>query len=182
MTQYTIALFVHLFVVVSAFSMAWLIHHGLFQMHRARTVAEARAAVGLVGRLGPRMPLYALALFLSGAWLTAQRWPWNTPWLTAAFIGLTLMLVFGVAVLRPRLLKLRTALGEQDGPIPAPARTLMRDGTLWVGANVQPMIAMGIMFDMTIKPTLGASLGFIGIAMGVGALAALPFVREKPVA
>jgi uncharacterized membrane protein SirB2 len=180
-TTYTIALFLHFLAVVAAFGATSVLHSALFRMHKARRAAEARDAVATVARVAPRMPIFALALFLTGAWLTIQSWQWSAPWIDAGIVGLVVMVALGGVILRPRLMALRQALGEGEGPLTAEQIALSRNTTLWVGAMIPPMIATGIMFDMVTKPSMGMSLVFIAIAMAIGAVGGLRFARmPKP--
>ncbi len=173
MNLYLLALFLHISAVVAAFSATTVLHQGVWRLFRADTAAEARAAAIQVARSGGRMPLFALALFLTGSWLVVQQWRWNAPWVEAGIAGLVTMVALGGAVLRPRLLAILNAIGSAEGPLPEAAARL-RVRPLWSGAFIPPMIATGIMFDMVMKPSLAWSLGVIAICVVIALAAPMP--------
>lgn len=174
MSTYLLALFLHLSAVVAAFCAVAIIHHGVLRLYRAGTVAQAREAAGLVGWVGPRMPLFALALFLTGAWLVTQQWRWNAPWVDAGITGLVLLIAVGGGFLRPKLNAIQALLAQGDGPVPDAVTAALRERGLWIGVSVQPFIAAAVMFDMVMKPELGWALAFIAMAMVLGAMTPMP--------
>lgn len=169
MDSYLLALFIHLLVVVLAFCAITLIHFHLWHLSRTEQVAEARQSIGGITPLVRTMPLIALALFLTGAYMTQVRWTWRTPWVGLAIGGLAAILVIGLGLLRPRLLRAGRALAQAGDPRLGPeTQVFTRDRVLWIGASVQPLLVAGVMFVMVFKP--GVAVGVIGllVAMAIG--------------
>jgi hypothetical protein len=138
-------LFLHLLVVVLGFSAGALVHFGLDRMRSADRADRALDGARLVGRLGPRMPLVALALLLTGAGLTQARWNWSTPWILVSIAGLVTMQVVSLAVLKPRM------------------------------SALAPRLVIGIMFVMVTKPAVAGGVAALVVAAAAAIVRAAPW-------
>lgn len=179
MSLYAVALFLHLLTVVAAFFAVALIHAGLIRMRKADRVSEARDALMFAGRTGKAMPLIGLALLLTGAYLTQSMWSWTTPWIDVAIGGLVAIMAVGGGVLGRRIAALQPLLQRGDGPVDGTLAASLRDPSLWIIAQLPPLLAIGVMFVMTTKP--GAILGIIEILVivALGVLAMMPTMRVR---
>jgi hypothetical protein len=165
---YRFALFLHVLTVVLAFSAATLLHLGHHRLRAATHRGPALDAAVLSRRVAPWMPVFTLALFLTGGYLAHLAWSWRTPWIVAASLGLLAMLVIGGAVLKPKMQAAGMAIGRaEDGPLPAPVVRQLRDQVLWSASVAQVGIAFGILFLMVMKPGLMGSV--LGMAGGLAA-------------
>ena len=152
---YPVLLFLHLVAVVAGFSGAALMHFGLGRMRTAEAADRALDGAQVVGRIGPLMPLVSLALFLTGACLTVARWSWQTPWIEVAIAGLVTMLVTSVALLKPRMAALAPRLVQAGrARVEGELAARVQDPVLRAASQLQPFLALGIMFVMTAKPGL----------------------------
>lgn len=178
MTLYTVTLFLHLLTVGAAFGATALIHFGLVRMRRADHAGDARDALALTVRSARAMPIVMLALLLTGAVMTQTAWSWSTPWIDVSIIGLVLLGVLGGGVLGRRMRALAARLGgAPDGPMDDTLISALRDPSLWIIAQLPPLLAIGVMFVMTTKPTMG--LGFVEllVVVALGVLIAAPSSR-----
>lgn len=184
MSTYELVLFIHLLSLVAAFALAGILHLARFRMRAARTVADLRAWVAIGNRIGPLMPLPALGLFGSGAYLLSDAFSWSAGWAAAGIAGLVAMEVLGGAVEGPRARALAAELAEAD-----PSATLGpalaahgRDPVGWTVTHLETGLALGIMVVMVAKPDLGPSLGVLAGAAVLAAASAVPFWRTAPAA
>ena len=164
---YPVLRFLHLVAVVAGFSGAALMHFGLGRMRTAETADRALDGAQIVGRIGPLMPLVSLALFLTGACLTVARWSWQVPWIEVAIAGLVTMLVISVALLKPRMAALAPRLVQAGrARVEGELAARVQDPVLRAASQLQPFLALGIMFVMATKPGLaGGAAALLVVAM-----------------
>ena len=180
MTLYTVTLFLHLLSVVAAFSATALIHLGLVRMRKAERTSDARDALMIAARWGRMMPLIGLALLLTGAIMTQNRWTWTTPWIDVSLGGLILIMATGGGMLGKRMRALGPQLGRAgDGHMDAAQASQVRDPALWIIAQLPPLLAIGVMFVMTTKPGIGLGIIEILAVVALGLLAAAPASRVR---
>ena len=180
MTLYAVTLFVHLLAVVAAFSATAIIHLGLVRMRKAERANDARDALMLAARAAKAMPIVALLLLLTGALMTENRWSWTTPWIDVSLGGLILLSAIGGGVLGKRMRALGPQLGRAgDGQLDAALASQVRDPALWIIAQLPPLLAIGVMFVMTTKPSIGLGIIEILVVVALGLLAAAPTSRVR---
>jgi hypothetical protein len=172
---YPVMLFLHLLVVVAAFSAATLMHFAFGRMRAAATREGALDAARIVGGIGPLMPLVALALFFTGACLTVARWSWQTPWIEVPIAGLVAMQLISAALLKPRMAALGRGLAQEAGVrLEGELAGRVHDPVLRVAAQVQPFLALGIMFVMVVKPGLAGGAVTLLLATAAAVITAGP--------
>jgi uncharacterized membrane protein SirB2 len=168
MTLYSNVLFVHI-----ASALALFVGYGLewtasALLRHASTTDQARAWLR-VYRVSPPVTGVGLALLiLSGGWLSAMTGGMNQGWLIASVAGIVVALVIGFALILPRLRAIRRALPEGDAPLTPEALLQLQSAALPTLIRVRAMLAVGIVYLMTAKPALGASLIVLAVAMVVG--------------
>jgi hypothetical protein len=163
-------LVLHFLSFAGALGTSAVMHSALVRLRASRRAPQALDAMGTLKTLGPRMPLWALALFLTGASLAQTSGMWHAPFVSAGIIGIALMLAISAVVLKPRL----TAAAQQvaaagDAPLRGELETATRDPVVWTAALVNPAIAYSVMFDMTVKPGALGCAAAIAVAV-VGAV------------
>lgn len=179
MSLYSVTLFLHLLAVVAAFSATALIHFGLVRMRKAERAGDARDALMLAARAAKAMPIVALALLLTGAYMTQNAWSWTTPWIDVSLGGLILISIIGGGVLGRRMRALGPRLGRAgDGPMDDALMSAVRSPTLWAIAQLPPLLAIGVMLVMTTKPGLGAGVVELLAVAAIGVLVTAPSRRE----
>lgn len=180
MDTYLIVKYLHLLSVMAAIAVTTIIHFNLVRVKKADQVPQALDALATVQKLGPRMPLAALALFLTGAYLTQNRWGFGLAFVQVGIAGLASMLVVGLAVLRPRMGTLGKAFGQAgSGPVTDDLKAKVRDPAIWIGSHYQPIMAATVMFLMTIKPGMMGSLIAIGVAIVLSVGSAAPMMKRS---
>jgi hypothetical protein len=59
-----------------------------------------------------------------------------------------------------------------DGPLPSTLRERFNDSALGTSASVRVALALGIVFNMSVKPAAGGAVAALVVAAGLGLLAA----------
>jgi len=177
---YSLVKYLHLLSVVTAMSAATLIHWNHVRVKKAERVPQAMEALGVIQKLAPKMPLFALALFLTGAYLVQNRWGWKQAWVQVGIAGLASILVMGVAVLKPRLGGIARHIAQAgDVPFTGDLRKPLRDPVMWFAGHFQLIMIATVMYLMTMKPGLTGSLLSIGVAVVLAAASAVPMMEKS---
>jgi uncharacterized membrane protein len=179
MDTYLIIKYLHLLAVAAAFSGATVLHLSLIRASKAERVGQALDSMGVAAKLAPVMPLVALALLLTGAYLTQNRWSWGMPWIhVSATLLLTLPMV-GVGIMKPRMKKIGMALGKAgDGPMTDDLRKPLRDPVLYIASHYPPIMAAAIMYLMVTRPGRTGSWIAMGVAVVLVVASAVPKMRK----
>lgn len=178
MSLYTVALFVHLAGVIVGVGgvCAWLF--ALIGVRAARTVEQVRALLALYALAGNVALGGVLLIVIGGLYMALSTTLWQSAWLIVATISFVLVAGAGGSLLGRRIQVLSKAAGEASaGPLPASLAEQMRDPFTGVALNTYVAVLFGIVFLMTIKPTLVWSIVVILIAAALGVLSALPFLQ-----
>lgn len=164
-----VLLFIHVTGALGIFAALAIEGAVLLLIRRATDAPQLRAALntyGLVPRVG--MPSFLVTL-TSGLYLTASVWGWRVAWIDVAFLALIATAVIGAALTRRSIARLETTLVRDD----------THDSILWASFIMRTFMLIGIVFLMTVKPPLNASVIAMATAAGLGVLAALPR-RTRP--
>ncbi|MGH9487479.1 MAG: hypothetical protein ACRD04_07805 [Terriglobales bacterium] len=170
MPWFGIVLYLHLIAVVAAFAFASFIHLGLEHMWAAETAPEALAALRLTARGGSKMPWVGLALLLTGAYLTQAAFRWTAPWIDVSILGLVVLeAVGGISGARRQRLAATLGGGTSPTPLSAAQRAALRDPFSRMANYMLPLLTLGIMLVMVLKPGVAGSVAMLVIAAGAGA-------------
>jgi hypothetical protein len=168
MNLYHNVLFVHILSALGLFlgyGLEWTVSALL---RHSSTTDQVRAWLR-VYRVSPPVTGAALVLLiLSGGWLSAMTGGMNHGWLIVSVAGIGVGLLIGFAVILPRLRAIRAALPEGNLPLSPEALLQLQNAALPTMVRVRTMLAVGIVYLMTAKPPLGASLIALAVAMVLG--------------
>jgi len=173
MDVYPIALYAHFFSLVAATIAATYLHFSVVRLRRATTAAEAREAVRTVASFAPKMGIFALALFATGAYLVQLRWPWSSGWVSAAIVGLLSMPATSAIILKPRIIRLGQMVATRDGPLDAAFMSAVNDRVLRGAMLFNHLVALAVMFVMVTKPSMAGSFATLGVALVVAVASTL---------
>ena len=175
MIAYSSTLFIHLaaaLVLFIAFGLEWAASHFL---RAATTPDEARAWLRLA-RLGPLFSGPALAvLILSGGYLGYITGLMKQGWIAASFLGILFAFLPGVVIHLPRMKAIRDALSTSPSPLAPAVISKLRDPLLATSVRTRALLALGIVYIMTAKPTLPLSLLALACFAILGLLLSLRF-------
>jgi hypothetical protein len=181
MTNFSLALFFHFVGLIALFvgyGLEWIVSAFL---RGATTTDQVRAWLRVYRTSLPVSGPGLLVLILSGAYLAQVSGAMKNAWLSASFIAIFLALVIGFVLILPRMKAIRAALPEGSAALPANATALLRAPGLPTLIRVRAMLALGIVYLMTVKPdTFVSSLLALGAAIILGLLASAPtFAKSK---
>jgi hypothetical protein len=181
MTNYSLALFIHFVGLVMLFvgyGLEWIVSAFL---RGATTTDQVRAWLRVYRTSLPVSGPGLLVLILSGGYLAQVTGAMKNGWMSASFIAIFLALVIGFMFILPRIKAIRGALPEGSAALPANATALLSAPGLPTLIRVRVMLALGIVFLMTVKPdTFASSLLVFGAAIALGLLASAPtFAKQK---
>lgn len=170
MTLYHNVLFVHILSALGLFlgyGLEWTVSALL---RHSSTTDQARAWLR-VYRVSPSVTGVALAvLILSGGWLAALTGGMKQGWLIVSVGGIVVALMIGFALILPRVGAIRGALPEGNLPLTPEALLQLQSAVLPTLIRVRVLLAAGIVYLMTTKPPLGASLIVLAASMVIGVL------------
>jgi hypothetical protein len=118
------------------------------------TLRSGAAAARLNSVLGP---VSLLAILIPGFYM-ASRLGWQ-PWTEVGFLSYVFIAVAGIY----------TGISVRRGGMSTRVATVS-----WL---VRSGVAVGVLFDMTVKPDLAGSVGAVAVAVGIALAAAVPTVR-----
>jgi hypothetical protein len=171
-SQYNVALFLHVGVVIISFMVAAVLHASLHALARVKTVSQMRPFAGLVHRLEPMLPILAIFIFGFGAWLIGashHSWHFGDGWILTALITLVVIEGLAGALLAPRSKKLVTAIETApEGDVSPELRAQALDPMIWDVAHIGTLGFLGVVFVMTNKPSGGLSVVIVVVAAAIG--------------
>lgn len=171
-TQYNVALFLHVTVVIASFMIAAVLHTALHVLPRSKTVQQMRPFAHLVHRLEPLLPILALFILGFGFWLVGAShkvWHIGDGWILTGLITLIVIEGLAGALLAPHTKKLVAAVeAAPDGEPSAELRRQALDPFIWYLAHIATLGFLGVVFVMTNKPSGGVAVLIVVIATAVG--------------
>ena len=181
MTNYSLALFFHfvgLAMLFIGYGLEWIVSAFL---RGAVTTDQVRAWLRVYRTSLPVSGPGLLVLILSGAYLAQISGAMKNGWLSASFLAIFVALVIGFVFILPRVKAIRGALPEGSAALPANATAFLQAPGLPTLIRVRAMLALGIVYLMTVKPdTFASSLLALGVAIVLGVLASAPtFSKPK---
>jgi hypothetical protein len=169
--SYQLALFLHIigaFGLVAAITVEAI---GLRGLRRATRSDDALVWLRLSRSIVMRLTPASLVLILvSGLYMVATAWG-PRGWILVALGSLVLLGVIGALATGRRMARIGPAVGRTQGALSDELRMKARDPILLLSLRVRLAMVLGIVFLMTMKPSLVASLVVIVLAMALGLLA-----------
>jgi len=178
MTVYTVVLYAHL-LGAFAFSIACGIEWTASALFRNATSSEQVGAWLRVYRVSP--PLYGiglLVLLLSGGYLASLTGAMKQGWIPATLLAIGLAVVAGVALILPRMKRIRKALPSLHQEITGEFRSLLSDPLLHSAIRTRVLLAAGIVYLMAAKLPFAGSLVALAAALVLGVVFSVPAWRR----
>ena len=178
MSLYALALFVHLVGVIVGLAgvCGWLF--AFIGMRAARTVDQVRALLALYAMAGNIALGGVVLIGVGGLYMAFSASFWQRAWLIVATVTFVLVLFAGGAILGPRQQALAKLAAEgPEGPLTASLRAQIQDPVTRVVLQTYIAVLFGVVFLMTIKPSVVWAIVVILIAAALGVLCGLPLMR-----
>jgi hypothetical protein len=182
-----IELFLHLFGVISVFVGFGTLLLATIALARTSRVEQVRAImaplvagrrVGLeqISVIDVIVVVGVLLIAATGlAMARADNHLWSS-WVEVATASFLLLAPIGPLVINPRLHAVAEEAERQaDGPLPASLRARINDPVLALAMRCSVAVLVGLVFLMTTKPTLAASIVVILAAVVIAAALSLQF-------
>ena len=181
MTTYAIGLFFHFLGLVGLFVGYGLEWTASSLLRRATSAGEARAALGLYRLSMPISGPGLLVLILSGGYLASLTGNMKQAWISASLLAILLALGIGFAFILPRVRTIRAALPEGSAPLPEKALARVDDPLIVTLIRVRFLLALGIVYLMTVKPgSLATALFILLGAIVIGLFCAASSWAPRP--
>jgi len=177
MSVYSVALFLHITGALGLFAAFALDWTALAALRRARTVEQVREWVSVYPALQRIGPASVGLLLIFGLYMTATAWG-PTPWISLGFFSLVAIAALG-AVSGIRLARSVASMANGSGPLSVDARAVLRRPLFVWSLRLRVALALAVVFLMTAKPEALASLGIVGAALVLGAIAAASANRPE---
>jgi hypothetical protein len=179
MTPYSIVLFIHLASALALFIGFGLEWTAAGLLRRSKSPEEARAWLR-VYRVSPPISGPALLLLIvSGGYLAYLTGLMKQGWIPATFVGIAVVVLFGIVFNMPRLRAIRKSLPPGNEPLTAAAVACLNDPLLATSVRLRTMTALGIVFLMATKQPFGISMLVFACALVVGLLLSIPAWLSK---
>ena len=169
--MYSISLFLHIVGALGIFASLAIEQAGLVNLRRVSTHAQAREWLSLLRVLQRIQGPSALVLLLTGLYMMATHWS-HQAWAGLGLVGMVPMAIIGATVTGRRMKVIGRSVVAGDGPIPGVLRERFEDPALRMSTSVRVALALGIVFNMSVKPATGGAVAALVVATVLGLLAA----------
>lgn len=168
---YSISLFLHIVGALGIFASLAFEQAGLLNLRRASTKAHAQEWLSLLRASQRIQGPSALVLVVTGVYMMITSWR-HEAWAGLGLVCLVLMAIIGFAINGRRMRGIGRALPAADGPLPATLRERLNDPALRMSASVRVALALGIVFNMSVKPAASGAVAALIIPAALVAAAA----------
>ena len=172
MSLYSIAVFLHVVGALGLFVGIGLEQVSLFSLRRATTTTQARDWLAVLGGLRRVDAPSGLTILVTGFYMMFTRWG-HQAWIGLAILGMVAMAILSIGITARRAAGIKTTLIDSNGPISSELRARLHDRALHASASFRAAIALGIVFNMTVKPATAGAVAALGVALILGGLAAV---------
>jgi hypothetical protein len=178
MDTYHVVLYLHFLAVFVGIGAAGALLVCLFQLRAARTLADAVPWGAAAGKIEKAFPIAVVGLFGTGAYMTSHLWTWGTGWIDVSIVGLVILAVQGPLLGGRGGRMLEQALhANGPGELGLAARKLARHPMLFLTEFTNLGLVLGIVWNMTQKPSTVTAIAAVVIGYVVGAAVAMPLTR-----
>jgi hypothetical protein len=167
---YKLALFLHIlgaFGLIAALAMEAIVLRGL---RRAERAEDARTWLSGMRVLRIFAPASIGLILVMGLYMMATTWG-PQGWILVGLAGLVLIAALGGALTGVRMARIGPAVFRTGGPLPADVVRMLRDQVLVISSRIRIALIIGILFLMSVKPSLVVSLVVVAVAGGLGLMA-----------
>jgi len=183
MTPYAIGLFIHFLGMAGLFIGYGLEWAASSLLRRSTSSDQVRSWLRIYRLSLPISGPALLILILSGGYLASVTGSMKQGWIEASLVGIAFALGIGFVLILPRMKALRAALPESDALLSEKGRALVQDPMIVTLIRMRAILALGIVYLMTVKPeSLATSLFILLGSIVVGMLCAASSWAVRPAA
>jgi uncharacterized membrane protein len=169
MNTYSFVVFLHVIAAIGLFAALVIEWMSLRLLQRSASYEQSRESMalwGLVAKVGGPATLIALA---SGIYLARTISGWNLSWVAVAIPTMVVIAIAGVPSARSRK-RLAKLIAVNTGSLPGELRTQLTPRTWTASLRVRTALLLGLVYEMTAKPTEGVlaivAFAVLGLAWG----------------
>jgi hypothetical protein len=172
---YTLALFVHVCGALGLFAGLGALLFGAAALQRAQRVEQVRMLAMLITVSGNLAAISIVILGIAGFYMAVTVWGIRATWIIVATISFAPLAPGSLLVIDPRVRAIaRLAREAPDGRLPEGLALRVRDPLLVTGLSVYVACLFGIVFLMTNKPPVAASIVVMMVALALGLAFGVP--------
>jgi hypothetical protein len=171
-STYGIVVFLHIVGALGLFVGIGLELVSLARLREVSTTNQARDWLGVLSSLRRFDGPSGLLILATGIFMMVARWQ-HQPWIGLAIIGMVLMAALSIAVTSRRARALKSAVPSSDGMISTGLGARLSDPVMRAAATIRAATALGIVFEMALKPTGPSAVVAMVVALAAGVLVAL---------
>ena len=176
---YNVMLFFHILGTVIMFAAVGITLTAMIAMLHDKKTVTLRAWSSLAVKMDGLLPFSVILILLPGLYLVISTWGWGHAWINLTLASLIMMTVMGPIINLPRLKVILTTVNEETDSVPSlNLLKKVRDRILWNSVIIMSMLAIAILFLMTVKPALLGSLITLVVAIVVGFIVANILLRK----
>jgi len=181
MTVYSLVLFTHFLGLVALFVGYGLEWTASSLLRRSATSDHARSWLRIYKLSLPISGPGLLVLILSGGYMASVTGSIRQGWISASLLAIVFALGIGFVFILPRVKRIRAALPEGNINLPANIVARLQDPVLTTLIRVRFLLALGIVYLMTLQTALLSTSLFILLgAIVVGLLCAATSWTTRP--
>lgn len=169
MDLYALAFFIHMMGLISVFGAQVVLQQGGARLRAASDWHDVRLWLGLLGVVRGMSLAGTVMLFLSGLYMTWNRWAFSMPWVSIGFLVVIVFPIIGARVVGAGFARIGKEAAGAQGPVDDASRARLLDPGLWVPAFVMNFALMGVVWVMGAKP---GWLGSVAIPVAAAAIGA----------
>ena len=153
---------------------------GWLSLRRVERVEQVRLVLRLMVMPGPVAGFGMLFIIVSGLYMVATTWGWQTGWIDVSLGSLIVLLMPSGAFIGIRRQAIARLSNEiPDGPLSEELVKRIQDPLLGTSTIMLNALLFGIIFLMVVKPAPIFSLIVIGASIVLGLAFSLPIWRVK---
>ena len=167
MSFYSIVLFLHITGAVGIFigiGLEWFI---VSNFKRVATTEQAQQWTNSFKVLPPTFGISGVLILLPGIYMSAEIWGMNA-WVISGLALYIFLAVFGSVVVAKNVGAIREALNSEGENLSDAIRAKIKAPILTESLKMRSMLALSIIFMMTIKPDWTITIVSVGIAVAIG--------------
>ena len=166
---YNVMLFFHILGTVVMFVAVGITLTAMIAMLHAKKTEALRDWSSLAVKMDGLLPFSVILILLPALYLVFTTWGWGLAWINISLAALVVMSFMGPAINLRRLKIVLNAANAETESVPSSSLLeKVRDRTLWNSVIIMTMLAIAILFLMTVKLALVGSLIVFGIAIILG--------------
>lgn len=170
---YNVMLFFHILGTMAMFVAVGITLTAMIAMLHAKKTEALRDWSTLAVKMDGLLPFSVILILLPGLYLVFTTWGWGVAWINISLAALIVMTFMGPAVNLRRLKIILTLANAETESVPSSSLLeKVKDRTLWNSVIIMTMLAIAILFLMTVKLALVGSLIAFGIAIILGFIVA----------